>query len=328
MARILVLYYSQTGQLTQAIRSMMDPLENHRDVEIVWENLKPKKPYPFPWPFLDFLDVFPESVHMIPPEMEPVSFDPDSRFDLIVLAYQVWFLSPSLPVTGFLKSPAARALKDTSVITLIACRNMWLCAQEKVKTMLKSLGARHIDNVVLVDQGPPMATFITTPRWLLTGKKGGFWGIFPPAGVSIIDIANAARFGRAIAESLPVLKSNPGASILWGLGAVKVNPGYIASEKIAHRSFYIWGKLFRRIGERGHPLRRLLLTVYVVFLISMILTVVPLGVISRAVLKPFLRRRLDAQAAKFEQPSGSSTERIGLYSSKCEVIHDTGSLHK
>ncbi len=57
------------------------------------------------------------------------------------LAYQVWFLSPSLPVTAFLKSAAAAVLKDTPVITFIACRNMWLSAQEKMKVMLRDAGA-------------------------------------------------------------------------------------------------------------------------------------------------------------------------------------------
>src|SRR3989304_2795692 len=267
MIRILALYCSQTGQITRVVRSMMAPLEGRADIQIVWQNLQPKRPYPFPWPFLDFLDVFPESVHMVPPEMEPVSFDPDSHFDLIILAYQVWFLSPSLPVTGFLKSSAARVLKGKPVITVIACRNMWLSAQEKVKAMLTSLGARLIDNVVLVDQGPPWTTFVTTPRWLLTGKKDGFWGIFPAAG-----------------------------------------------ERIAHRSFYIWGKLFIAMGKPGARLRRALLLVYVVFLIAMILTVVPLGALMRLALKPFLRSRLDAEVLRLEQPSGSSTERISHYS--------------
>ncbi len=314
MTRILILYYSQTGQLTRAARSMLAPLQDRPDVELVWQEVLPQHPYPFPWGFFSFLDAFPESVYLDPPALQPVSFDPDRRFDLVILAYQVWFLSPSLPITGFLKSPAARVLKDTPVITLIGCRNMWLSAQEKMRAMLDSAGARLIDNVVLVDQGPPWATFVTTPRWLLTGKKAGFWGIFPPAGISDADIEGAQRFGRAIADSLHLLQSRPGSSLLSGLGAVKVNPGYIAGEKIAHRSFVLWGRLLRALGRPGSVSRRAVLLVYVVFLVGMILTVVPLGVLIRALLRPFMRRHMDAQVAQLEQPSGSSTERIAQYS--------------
>ena len=313
MKRILILYYSQTGQLTRAVKSMTSPFEGSEDVETVWQNLLPKKPYPFPWPILDFFDVFPESVYMDPPEMQEVQFDPDSHFDLIILAYQVWFLSPSLPVTGFLKSSDARVLKDKPVITFIACRGIWLSAQEKMKGMLSSIGAIYIDNAVLVDQGPLWATFVTTPRWLLTGNKKGFWGIFPPAGVADDDIGGAARFGRAIADSLQKPGTGKGASLLKGLGAVKVNPRYIASEKIAQRSFFIWGKLFRVIGKAGNPLRRFALIAYIVFLIIMILTVAPLGAIVRTILNPFMREKLNKQVREYEKPSGSSTERMAQY---------------
>ena len=313
MIRILVLHYSQTGQLTRAVKSLLSPLANRPDVVIVWQNLEPVEPFPFPWGFFRFFDTFPECVHLDPPPIRPVAFGPTARFDLVVLSYQVWFLSPSLPVTAFLKSEAARVLRDTPVITFIACRNMWLSAQEKMKGLLRDLGARLVDNVVLVDQGPPWATFITTPRWVLTGKKNGFWGIFPPAGVSAAEIAAAARFGRALADALPLLQSAQG-PLLSGLGAVKVIPGYITGEKIAHRSFRLWGKLLRAIGKPGNPLRRLVLVVYIVFLVAMILTVMPLSIIMRALLRPLLRKRLEAEVARLEAPSGSSTERLAQYS--------------
>lgn len=312
MTNILVLHYSQTGQLTRVARSMMAPLEDLPDVKITWQELKPKKPYPYPWPILDFLDAFPESVHMVPPEMEPVSFDADSRFDLVILAHQSWFLSPSLPVTGFLKSDAARVLKGTPVITLIACRNMWISAQEQVKAQLQSLGAVLIDNVALVDQGPPLLTFITTPYWLLTGNKGPY-GIFPAAGVGERDIAAAARFGRALRDSLPALKTSPGQPLLRGMGAVKVNPRYIMSEKMARRSFLIWGKLLRAVGAPGDPLRKVFLTVYAVFLVTMVLTLVPAGIIVYEILRPFIGKQLNARVAEIEKPSGSSTERLAKY---------------
>ena len=250
---------------------------------------------------------------MDPPEMIPVGFDPDSHFDLVVLAYQVWFLSPSLPVTGFLASSAARVLKDKPVITFIACRNMWLQAQEKMKGALQSLGATLIDNVVLIDQGPAWSTFITTPRWLLTGKRDWFWKIFPPAGVRERDISAFTRFGRALAGSLEKLESAPGQSLLWGLGSVRVNPRFIVGEKVAHRGFSIWSRFFRRIGKQGNRLRRSLLVVYLLFLFCMITIMLPVSIVVRAILQPFLRKRLIEVVRKLEEPSGSSTERLAQY---------------
>src|SRR5687767_65147 len=105
MIRILVVHYSQTGQATRAAKSMMAPVEAHPDFEVAWHEIEPITPYPFPWDFWTFFDTFPESVYLDPPTLKPASFDPDARYDLIVLAYQVWFLAPSLPITAFLKSP-------------------------------------------------------------------------------------------------------------------------------------------------------------------------------------------------------------------------------
>ncbi|MBI5886640.1 MAG: dialkylresorcinol condensing enzyme [Deltaproteobacteria bacterium] len=311
--RVLVLHYSQTGQLTRAARSMMAPLEGRGDIEVVWAEMRPATPYPFPWPFFAFLNVFPESVHMDAPRMRPLGILPGERFDLVILAYQVWFLSPALPITGFLKSEDARLLAGKPVITFIVCRNMWLTAQEKVKRLLAAAGARLIDNVVLVDQGHPLATFVTTPRWLWTGRKNGFWGVFPPAGVSEADINGAARFGRAIVDALTRAGGRLDASILHGMGAVRVNSGYVASERLAHRSFYVWGRLLRAIGPQESWLRKAMLLVYAVFLIVMILTLVPLGIVIRACLKPLIKKRLDAEVRRLEEPSGSGTERIEGY---------------
>jgi hypothetical protein len=313
MARILVLYYSQTGQLTRALENMLAPLAGRADFEIVRQKIEPAAPYPFPWSFFGFLDAFPETVYLDPPPLAPMNFDPDGRYDLVILGYTVWFLSPALPITGFLKSPEARVLKDKPVITFIACRNMWLSAQEEVKKLLADRGARLIDNVVLVDQGPPWATFVTTPRWMLSGKKGGFWRIFPPAGVNETDLRNAARFGRALAESGHLLQSGASGSLFRGLGAVRVNPRYIATERLARRSFRLWGGLLRSLGRPGELFRRAVLLVYLVFLIGMILTVLPLGILVRALLRPLLKRRMEEEVARLEMPSGSGTERLNRY---------------
>jgi hypothetical protein len=310
MKRILVIYYSQTGQLTKIARSMLAPLEASDNVELVWQNIEPVKPYPYPWGFFSFLEAFPESALLVPPAIQPVSFDPDRDFDLVIIAYQVWFLSPSLPITAFMRSAAARVLKNKPVITVIGCRNMWLSAQEKMKKLLAEQNARLIDNVVLVDQGPAWATFITTPRWLLTGKRNGFWGIFPPAGISEADIVAADRFGHALKAALPQINAGIDQPLLTGLKAVKVAPALIAGEKIGNRSFTIWGTLLRAAGEAGTLRRRVLLLVYLVFLVAIILTVLPVSALLRALLRALFPAKLDAEVTRLELPSGSSDYRM------------------
>jgi hypothetical protein len=303
--RVLVVHYSQTGQLTQIARSLVAPLGSTSDVEVTWLELRPQTPYPFPWPFLRFMDHFPESVYLDPPPNEPVELA-EWDYDLVLLCYQVWFLSPSLPITAFLQSPAAeRLLRGKPVVTVIGCRNMWVVAHEKMQQLLANCGARLTDNVVFTDRGG-FLTFYTTPRWLLTGKKGN-------AGVHEDDIRAAGRFGRALVRGLRAGAETRGEPMLSGLGAVQVDPKLAVSERMGHRGFRIWGRLIRALGPMGDPKRKPLLLLYSAFLITMIVTAVPVVSLLKALLQPLLRNQYGALQRRFEAPSGSGTERVAEF---------------
>ena len=311
--RVLVLSYSQTGQLTEITRRILAPLEQDGRFLVHVETLRPVKPYPFPWGFFSFLDAFPESAHMVPPLLQPLTLSGDEDFDLVILPYQVWFLAPSQPITAFLKHPLAKKLLNGKpVITVIACRNMWMLAQEKMKGLLEACGARLLDNVALVDPSPTMASLWTTPFWLLSGKKD-FLKILPPAGVDAASIQAASRFGFALRDALLKNEECGSAPLLSGLRAVDSDPHLLVSEKAATRSFYLWGKLLRAVGEPGQLRRYPFLVLYVIFLIALILTVVPLSLLIQSLLRPFMRRRFAALKQRFDLPSGSGTERMHLY---------------
>lgn len=308
MKRVLIIYYTQSGQLNRVVQSIASPLVDADGIEVTFECIKPKRAYPFPWPFLRFFDTFPETVYDQPEPITALSVDDDADFDLIILAYQVWFLSPSQPITAFLQSTSAKQLlANKPVVTVIACRNMWLMAQEKIKQHLDRLGAKLIDNIVLTDPAHSAATFLSTPLWVLTGNKGPYLkGFIPTAGVTDNDIASARRFGESIARQLPQQQAGQAQTMLQGLGAVRVNERLIASETIATRSFRIWGGLLRKIGKPGQLLRRLVLVLYILFLIAMILTVVPITAVLKQLFAPFTRDHIARQRSYFSAPSGES----------------------
>jgi len=288
-------------------------MQGNPGINVHLEVLRPKQTYPFPWPFFQFFDAFPEAAHLVAPELEPLSLTGEEDFDLVVLFYQVWFLAPALPVTAFLQHPLApRLLKGKPVVTVIACRNMWLMAHEKMKGLLASTGARLIDNVVLTDASNVFATLITTPRWLLTGKQTGFLGL-PRAGIAPKEILRARRFGLALQEALAADAEKQNAPLLAGLGAVEANPRLFVSEKAGTRSFYLWGKLLRAVGGPGQRGRKPLLFFYVIFLVALIVTVVPVSLMLQALIRPFLRKRLAEMKHDFELPSGSGNERMSRY---------------
>lgn len=311
--RVLVLQYSQTGQLASVTREIVAPLAADPAVSVHVELLRPEAEFPFPWPFLRFFDAFPESAHLKPAPLAPLSLTGEEDFDLVILPYQVWFLAPSQPVVAFLKHPvAARLLRGKPVVTVIACRNMWLLAQQKLQGLLDAVGARLIDNVVLTDPGPTLATFFTTPAWLIWGRKRGFWGM-PDAGLSAAQIAGCARFGRALRDALANGLERGSEPLLAGLGAVKADARLLISEKAGTRSFFLWGKLIMAAGGPGAWQRKPLLVLYVLFLLALIVSVVPVSLTLQALLRPLVKGWLTRMTVHFERPSGSAMDRVPLY---------------
>ncbi|QBL10703.1 dialkylresorcinol condensing enzyme [Rheinheimera sp. D18] len=304
MRRVLVIHYSQTGQLSRVVSSVCSPLQQADSIKIDFLAVQPVTAYPFPWPFVRFFTIFPETVLQVPQPLLPPTTALADKYDLIILAYQVWFLSPSLPISSFLQSPLAQQLfQNTPVVTLIGCRNMWLMAQEKVKAHLQRLQANLVDNIALVDKCGSAASFLATPMWMFTGKQQAKrW--LPKAGISEQDIAAASRFGERIVQRLQADDSVITCSMLTGLQAVTIDEKLIASERVGNHSFSIWARLLYKLGPEHSVRRKLGLMVYVCFLLLLIVTVVPITALVKTLLAPLTKKRIAKQKRYFAAPSG------------------------
>ena len=106
MKRVLIVTFSQSGQLDKIVSNISNYLPDNIDVH--YERLKPIPPFPFPWKDISFYDAMPESVKMIPSNLEHLTFNPETDFDLIILGFPIWFLSSPIPLTTFLKSDEAK----------------------------------------------------------------------------------------------------------------------------------------------------------------------------------------------------------------------------
>lgn len=301
---ILVISYSQTGQLFRLVEHFLQPLQSLSTEEFIIEQhrLKPIIPYSFPWKFIPFFNQFPETVHLQPaPIHQPMLKRED--YDLVIIGYTVWFLSPSQPITAFLQSELAKkCLNNTPVITLIGCRNMWLMAQEKMKNLLSNCGAKLIGNIVKVDQSNSWLSFITTPVWLFSGKKRAIsW--LPSAGISETEIKDMQRFGQKLQQAL-VTNQPLEQSLFQKMGAVQIDEKLMMSEKVGQRSFYLWGKLLLKCGKISPVLRKMVLYVYILFLLLLILTVVPVSALIKNLLRPLFKNKLARQKTYYAEPSG------------------------
>ncbi|MBI5440200.1 MAG: dialkylresorcinol condensing enzyme [Deltaproteobacteria bacterium] len=301
MKRVLVVCYSQTGQLRRCAESLVAPLRDDPDVAVTFVEPEPESPYPFPWGLRAFLGVFPESVLGEPPRLKPLALESAGTYDLVVLCYQPWFLSPSLPVVGFLASPAADVLRGAPVVVLCTCRNMWQRAWLELRRQVEARGGRVIDHLVLEDQGPDWTTFYATPRWLLTGKKEG--GPFPPAGVSERDIAALRRPGERILGAL--LSGQLAGSIFARTGekTVIVKGRYLIPEMAAKALFRLWARGIRSAGARFPGLRYPLGMLWFAWLVAS-LPLMPLFIIAGVALRVLRPAWHRARIAELAEPSG------------------------
>lgn len=276
MKKVLVITYSQSGQLTSIVNNVITSLEEKH--EIIREELKPVPDFPFPWKDVHFWDAQPECVELIPGKIQSLSFNPDDDYDLIILGYPIWFLSPPTPLTTFLKSPEAKkVINGKPIITIIGCRNMWVSAQEDVKRMISANGGKLVGNIVLRDRAHNLPSVVTIIYWMTTGRKERLWGIFPMPGVSEKDIIESSRFGEAIKLSLESGDYSSLQTQLIDLNAVEIQVQVLSLERKGKKIFGFWSKFIRKKGEPGNPARIPRLKMFKWYLLFVIFVVSPIA---------------------------------------------------
>lgn len=247
--KVLALYYSQSGQLGEIVDSFIKPLKDAgASVEVL--HIKPVKDFPFPWTSDQFFDAMPESVLAQPVPLVPFQLK-ETKYDLVIFAYQPWYLSLSIPAHSILVHPTVQQiLNDMPVVTLIGARNMWLNSQERVKKILKESGAKLVGNVALVDRHANLISAATILYWMLTGKKDKWLGVFPKPGISEQDIRNTETFGKTVHDYLSKGNWEGMQTQLAEQGAVEVKTHLMFIEARAPRLFSIWANLIVKRKNR------------------------------------------------------------------------------
>jgi hypothetical protein len=270
MKKALIISYSQTGQTEMALAGLTRGLTQNLECE--FRRLRPQEDFPFPWKMRAFFRAFPRCVGGPAPAVEPLNILWED-YDLVILAYQVWFLSPSLPVQGFLNSPEAQGLRGKKVVTLVTCRNLWQSAQARVQTRLHEVGAHFLGQITLGETAPAWATFVTTPRWLLTGKKNAFW-FFPEAGISSAVFKTLEAKGALLGRSW---RDSQGAFVAKTVFGSNLNSVALAQmDAIGFAFFKLWSALIRTLAKRPGLWQDFLLLLFRGNLVLVILLTLPL----------------------------------------------------
>jgi hypothetical protein len=302
MKKILVVYFSQSGQQMRILQSLVKPFLDAGH-EVVFEELQPLERFPFPWSAYEFFNAFPETFTQKPVALQTLSEKTKQDFDLIVLGYQPWFLTPSRPVSSFLQSAdGKRILENRNVVTVLGCRNMWLGAQEKVKRRLQEANAKLVGHMALVDRSGNLTSLITILRWMFTGNRNPFW-FFPPAGVSEKDIAHATVFGNLINEALQTGNFDNLQNILNKEGAIEVKPNLVLMEKRGQRAFSVWARFVAMGGAVHSTGRKLRVYLFMYLLPTAIFILSPLLWLLSKIMLIVKRKQLELEVSYYKQNS-------------------------
>ena len=288
--KVLVIYFSQSGQLGDILNSLTAPLTAAGHI-IETVRVQPVKAFPFPWTGKSFFAVMPDCVLGVPTELEPFRLK-ETNYDLILFGYQAWFLSPSIPANSILNSPALKtAIKDTPVVTITGARNMWISAMERIRPMLKESGARHTGNIALVDKHPNLISFVTILYWMFSGKRDRYLNIFPKPGVSDADIANCQSFGKVVEQHLDKGNYDDMQEKLVAKKAVVVKYNLMFIESKARRIFRLWANFIVKRKKRTAWL-----VAFKYYLIIALFIAAPVILIIDAIFfRPFLGKRIKRQ---------------------------------
>ncbi len=292
--KVLVIYYSQSGQLGDIINSLTGPLNLAGNI-VETIRIEPATPYPFPWTGKSFFAVMPDCVLGVPTTLAPFQLK-EREYDLVVVGYQAWFLSASIPSNSFLQHPSIKAvLKNTPVVTITGARNMWIRAMEQIRKLLKQAEAKHVGNIVLVDKHANPVSFVTILYWMFTGKKDSYLNLFPKPGVADEDISNCRVFGSILEKHLDSGNFDSMQEELVENKAVVVKYNLMFIESKAKRIFGLWANF---IIKRKN--RTAWLVAFKYYLIIALFIAAPVILtIDALFFKPFSSRRIKRQKQYF-----------------------------
>ncbi|MCS4239342.1 hypothetical protein M2306_002970 [Myroides gitamensis] len=299
MKRVLVIYYSQSGQLKRVLDQLVSPLVQDEAIDVTWYDIEMEKPYAFPWKKAAFFDAFPESFKQIEqPLIAPSEAILGATYDLVILGYQVWYLTPSIPINSFMKSDYAKQLlANTPVVTVSGSRNMWIMAQEKLKKQIQAVSGILVGNIALVDRNINLVSVITIVDWMFSGKQRKVYGILPKPGITPEEILASKRFGDTIRKYLYSTNYQGLQEELIQQDAVEVRHFLVSMDRKANRLFGIWSSLILKSSPQRRPF---LLKCFNVYLFVAIWLISPIVHLIHILLYPLKYKKIQRDKVYFQ----------------------------
>lgn len=297
-AVIAVYWFSQTGQLRECLEHFLEPLVE-AGCDVRWIEVTTSGDFPFPWSLGRFFGVFPEAADAeatVDISIEDGGRPAGDDVDLVLVAHQVWYLNPSIPMRTLVRR-YPDLVTDLPVVQFIACRNMWASAAVSMRTMLTAAGARQIGVIAVTDTANQLVSLFTTLRWLLLGRREASFGL-RAAGVPDAEHQRLRRLGRQLVEAGAASGERVTAvmpEVLVRAESARENAAVIGPDLLAGAAFRFAAGRIRRRTRPGGIGEKAALAVFVSALGSAIAIGLPVATVARIA----FRHRVDAAITKY-----------------------------
>lgn len=210
--RVLLLYYSYTGQSRKALEAAGEVFtergcEVHR-AEIEFTDQRFAERFTrFPmrrvWP--DMLSVLPAQTLRRSGEFRIASGEISGDYDLICIGSPTWWSTTSMPVRSFLKSDDARKLlAGKPFAVFVVCRRYWRDNSKTVRKLGESRGGEFAGEIHFAYPGGQLRSMLSLTSFLGSGQyRDKYLGLsIPPTNVQPEQLTRAREFAGTLATRL------------------------------------------------------------------------------------------------------------------------------
>ena len=211
-AKVLLVYYSYTGQTQKVLDAAADVLRE-RGCEVTLapiEFVDPQYSEPFTrfpmrrvWP--DMFSVFKAQGRGETGEIRTPDAVRAGDYDLVLFGSPTWWDTVSMPLRSFLVSKEAGPLLDrTPYAVVTVCRRLWRGNLEAVRELADKQGGRFVDSIHFEYPGGQLPSLLSLASYLGSGEyRDRYLGVkIPPTNISAAQVDQARAFAGRLADRL------------------------------------------------------------------------------------------------------------------------------
>src|SRR3954452_6324162 len=209
--RVLFVYYTFTQQARRVSVAMADTLrEGACEVSEAVIELTDRRYAPqfaeFPWrhPFLRLIRMLPAQLRRATGEVRIPPEAASADYDLVIVGSPTWWLTMSMPIRSFMRSPEAKTLLDGTAFTgYVVCRRYWGNNLKTVKRLGADQGGRYLDGEHFVFAGGQVRSLLSLLSYMRTGEnRERMLGVrIPPTNLQPDFGDQASAFARTLAQA-------------------------------------------------------------------------------------------------------------------------------